>query len=168
MRATRTTITSEVAKLITEDGFPVVHLHKHHELPCSVCLKDEPDPRCPKCLGTGFKVALKIIKIRDSFRRFADAAMLKGTPIGKIGEDEKLVYCLPSVRPITTGDYLLEVLFDKSGRPAPGNIIDVTGMYEINQVEAQRGEGGELSYYRLGVQRQKVGQWIMKAVVNTR
>lgn len=168
MKATRSTIAAEVRKIIENDGFPVVFLHKHHEYPCSVCLKDEPTPQCPKCLGTGFKVSLRVIKIRDSFRRFADHDMMTGSPIGKIGEDQKLIYCLPSVRPITAGDYIFEVLWDASKKPAPGNILDVTAVYEVNQVEAQRGEGGDLSFYRVGVQRQKIASWLSKVVIATR
>jgi hypothetical protein len=170
MRATKSTLLREYTKLIEEDGWYVVHLHKFDGIPCSRCLGGEPNPRCTKCLGFGVKVSLNVIKVRDSFSRYPDSLQIKDTPVGEIGEDIKRYFCLPSARPIGEGDLILEVIWSEVGTRAPthGNILSVMSIYEINHVDYQRGEGGELAQYRLGVHGIKSKEWLSSIIVATR
>ena len=97
-------------------------------------------------------MTVAILKVRDVIPTRPDYNEEVETPIGQLGTSGRLFYSDVSSR-VSEGDYLIEVVWDRQAAEVVqrGQIVAVQHVYEINHLEARRGEGGELSHYRMAV-----------------
>lgn len=131
----------ELAELSKESAYEVLVQKTSRKIRCS-CFNEkysEPDPKCPKCIGTGW---LFKFERQKAFKQSASAGVSGNVLIAEIGmvASGYSTFFFQHDAQIDEKDYIWEVAW-KENKP-----IKLMNLYKAEGVEKKRGETGSIQY----------------------
>lgn len=150
---------SEFNQILQTYGYPVLLVRQNKKMRCS-CWDEKTQSacrECPICFGIGFKPIVEKHWVRDMETGSDDRLAQIGsqTRIGEIYTPGRAYFCRWDVETMA-GDLIVEVDWTEQGKPYYAG----KGIYEVNLVDPQRFERGELIFSKVYVKDQPVEKQI--------
>lgn len=162
-------LADKVREAIVDDGFYVVHIMRVPDQPCPTCHAQEPSQNCLTCLGTGFRVRVQPILVRDNHWRRPLYDAIKETPLGQADGQERTYYCLPEVH-VHENDLICLVTWnvEREFVLQHGRVVELQHVMRIEPVDPYYGEKSRIAFYRLGTHVQSVNTALIRRVLLAR
>lgn len=131
----------EMIDLSNETAYEVLIQRTSSKIRCK-CFNhkfQEPDARCPICIGTGWVFKFEKHKAFKQDMIANNNGNILFTPVGKLIQGYSKFFFQYDV-PITKKDYIWEVAF-KNGKP-----IKLIAMYQVEDLSPERGLDGQIEY----------------------
>jgi hypothetical protein len=134
----------EFDEILEEYGHDVLLQRTDRRVHCKCWNRgtSEADPECLICNGTGWVTRIERIRVRreDASQVITRPNRAQGSPLGKVWASSAVYYMRYSVVP-QVGDFIYEVRW-RHNQP-----VKILSAYEINDINALRGDRGRVEYY---------------------
>lgn len=137
----------EMAELAKENAYEVLIQKTSRKIRCS-CFNEkynEPDTKCPKCIGTGW--LFKFEKQKAFKQSASPSGQIVYTDIGTMLSGYNTFFFEHNVS-IDEGDYIWEVTW-KEDKP-----IKLVNLYKVQSVDRKRGPSGSIQYKLIYAQKE--------------